>query len=171
MHGGRFERTLPRISRSCEAENDVAALALYCFQYGFEKLYETCDRFAADLHEKESVHRSNVSVVCSSTFLEKPTQSQDSTSTEFCTKLWDTCGDRFLDDAKLQLNTKPVSKYNIETQPPAGVCLEKIGNLERILILLPIASFYLISKVVYGWQMFLMRDLMGFWGLPNPTHF
>lgn len=131
----------------------------------------TCDRFAADLHEKESVHRSNVSVVCSSTFLEKPTQSQDSTSTEFCTKLWDTCGDRFLDDAKLQLNTKPVSKYNIETQPPAGVCLEKIGNLERILILLPIASFYLISKVVYGWQMFLMRDLMGFWGLPNPTHF
>lgn len=88
---------------------------------------QTCGPFSADLLKRESV-LSNVSVLRNSKFLDKSSPSQDKTSSEVCRKLWDICGDRSLDDAKLQFNGKPVSYYNIETQPPSGLCLEKIGT-------------------------------------------
>ncbi|KAL5814016.1 hypothetical protein ACOSQ4_024657 [Xanthoceras sorbifolium] len=105
-----------------------------------------CDRFSAELLKREP-NLINVSSLCSSKFLLTSSLSQGNASTEFCTKVLETCGSisihnpspleqgfseafgRPLDDEALCFNCENISYSEMETpHPPDGLCLEKIGN-------------------------------------------
>lgn len=126
---------------------------------------QKCDPYSAQLFK--APRNMNVPVLCNSTDTEA---SYNSVSVDFCTKLWDICGNVPMknspfvipkrDKARIQFSpspaklkdiwqsredfcssfggssndqttcfsNEPIFNNNIEPKPPAGVCLEKIGN-------------------------------------------
>lgn len=115
-----------------------------------------CDQFSAQLFDIDSRPR-KVPVLCNTTHAMKSHQLKVGDSIDFCTKLWDSCGNISIlsspfapsiqgkmtdqwhskedfceafggsEDA-VCFNGESVSFSLVEASPPAGLCLEKIGN-------------------------------------------
>ena len=118
---------------------------------------QICDQFSAQLFEIDSQPRS-VPVLCNTTSSMRPHQSKVGGSSDFCTKLWDTCVNvsslsspfapptqgRMTDhwpskqdfceafggsEDAVCFNGESVSFSRVHAAPPpAGLCFEKIGN-------------------------------------------
>lgn len=142
----------------CQAKiNYIYYRVLFSCQLFWSSMMQICDQFSAHLFKIDSRPR-KVPVLCNTTSSMKSHQSKVGDFSDFCTKLWNTCGNISLlsspfapptqgrttdhwhskedfceafggsEDA-VCFNGESVSFSQVDAPPPpAGLCLEKIGN-------------------------------------------